>query len=144
MIARPRAVVCAAAALLVAASGCGAGEGAVPTEPDGTPIATEPQGVEPNKGTPGVQDATGGKVDIPIRDGRFSQPVMRLNVGQIVVFTNEDDEDHTVRGVDTRLPHSGLIPPGGRFEYTPLEPGRIRYACIVHPEMTGTLIVRPR
>ncbi|HEU4657289.1 MAG TPA: hypothetical protein VFR97_07180 [Capillimicrobium sp.] len=148
----PRAAAVAvlvAGALAAAAGGCGGGDGdddapVVPTEPDGTPIATEPQGTEPNKGSPGVQDATGGKVDIPIGDGRFSQPVMRLEVGQIVVWTNEDDTGHTVRAADGGLPHSGLIPPGGRFEFTPKQPGRVRYVCIVHPQMTGTLVVRAR
>jgi plastocyanin len=111
---------------------------------DGTPIAPEPQDVEPNKGTPGAQDATGGKVDVPIRDRRFTPRVMRLKVGQIVVFTNEDDVPHTVRAIDARLPGSGAIPAGGRFEFTPLRPGRVRYHCIIHPDMTGLLLVRAR
>jgi plastocyanin len=88
-----------------------------------------------------VPDATGGKVDVPIRDGRFTQPRMRVRVGQIVVFTDDDDEPHTVRNVAGGLPHSGLIPVGGRFEFTPLKPGVIRYRCIVHPDMRGVLVV---
>ena len=108
----------------------------------GTPIAPEPQDVEPNKGTPGAQDATGGKVDVPIRDRRFTPRVMGLKVGQIVVFTNEDDVPHTVRAIDAGLPSSGAIPAGGRFEFTPLRPGRVRYHCVIHPDMTGLLLVR--
>jgi plastocyanin len=108
---------------------------------DSSTIQPEPQGREPNKGTPGVQDATGGKVDVPIRDGRFSQPRMRVKAGQIVVFTNDDDEQHTVRNVAGGLPKSGLIPVGGRFEYTPLRPGEVRYHCVVHPDMQGVLLV---
>jgi plastocyanin len=110
---------------------------------DGTPIPPEPQDVEPNKGTPGAQDATGGKVDVPIRDHRFTFHTMRLEVGQIVVFTNEDDVPHTVRAIDAGLPSSGAIPAGGRFEFTPLRRGRVRYRCIIHPDMTGVLLVRP-
>ena len=112
------------------------------TAADGTPIAPEPQDVEPNKGTPGAQDATGGKVDVPIRDRRFTPRVMGLKVGQIVVFTNEDDVPHTVRAIDAGLPSSGAIPAGGRFEFTPLRPGRVRYHCVIHPDMTGLLLVR--
>jgi plastocyanin len=118
--------------LCLVAAGCGAR------------LAPEPQGTEPNKGTPGVQDATGGKIDVPIRHGRFTQRVMRLRVGQIVVFTDDDDVPHTVRNVAGGLPRSGLIPAGGRFEYTPLKPGTVRYRCVIHRGMTGTLIVRPR
>lgn len=104
-------------------------------------IELEPQGTEPNKGTPGANDAIGGKVDIPIRGRRFTQPVMRLKVGQIVVFTNDDDVPHTVRAIGAALPHSGLIPVGGRFEFTPLRPARVRYRCVLHRGMTGRLIV---
>jgi plastocyanin len=114
------------------------------TEANGRPIATEPQDPEPNHGTPGVQDATGGKVDVPIRDRRFTPPHITLKVGQIVVFTDDDDVPHTVRNVRGGLPHSGLIPVGGRFEFTPLMPGRVVYRCIIHPRMRGLLIVEPR
>jgi plastocyanin len=112
------------------------------TAADGAPIAPEPQDVEPNKGTPGAQDATGGKVDVPIRDRRFTPRVMAVKVGQIVVFTNEDDVPHTVRATNAGLPRSGAIPAGGRFEFTPLRPGRVRYHCLIHPDMTGVLLVR--
>ena len=119
-----------AVVLVLALAGCG-----------GTRIAPEPQGTEPDKGTPGVQDATGGKVDVPIRDGRPVQPRMRVRVGQIVVFTDDDHVPHTVRNVAGGLPHSGLIPVGGRFEFTPLRAGTIRYRCALHPGMRGELVV---
>jgi plastocyanin len=129
------------AALLIA--GCGGASAPVYTEANGRPIAPEPQDPEPNHGTPGVQDATGGKIDVPIRAGRPVRAVMTLTVGQIVVFTDDDDVPHTVRNVAGGLPHSGLIPVGGRFEYTPLRPGRIVYHDITDPSMRGVLVVRP-
>src|SRR3954452_2232419 len=128
----------------VAAAGCGGGQAAPAyTEADGRLIAPEPQDPEPNHGTPGVQDATGGKIDVPIRDRRFTQPRMIVTVGQIVVFTDDDDVPHTVRNVAGGLPHSGLIPIGGRFELTPLKPGTVRYRCVIHPGMRGVLVVSP-
>lgn len=129
---------------LVLAAGCGVRDTAVYTETGGRTIAPEPQDPEPAHGTPGAQDATGGKVDVPIRDRRFTPASIRLKVGQIVVFTDDDNVPHTVRNVAGGLPHSGLIPVGGRFEYTPLEPGTVRYRCIVHPRMRGELVVRAR
>jgi plastocyanin len=69
---------------------------------------------------------------------------MHVAVGQIVVWTNEDDTGHTVRAIGARRPRSGLIPAGGRFEHTALEPGRLRYGCVVHPQMRAELIVRRR
>jgi len=69
---------------------------------------------------------------------------MRLTVGQIVVWTNEDAVGHTVRAVDGDAPRSGLIPARGRFEFTALKAGRIEYRCVVHREMRAALVVRPR
>jgi len=114
----------------------------VPTEPDGSPIAPEPQGTEPDKGSPGAQEATGGKIDVPIRDRRFTARTIDVAVGQIVVFTNDDDVAHTIRASDGGLPRSGIVEVGGRFEHTPLEPERLRYRCVIHPRMRGTLVVR--
>ena len=103
----------------------------------------EPTGVEPNKGSPGGQEATGGKVDIAIRDGRFAPPVMRVRVSQIVVWTNEGRVAHAVAArVRGGLPRSRWIAPGGRFEYTPLRAGRVSYACPLHAGMRGALIVK--
>jgi len=107
-------------------------------------IPPEPQDTEPNKGSPGANDASGGKVDIDIRSRAFRPHVMRLGVGHIIVFTNDDDVPHTVRRLGGGLPRSGAIPPGGRFEFTPLRPGTIRFRCIIHPRMTGELVVSPR
>ena len=126
---------------LAAVAGCGGDDAPAPTATSSRPairsaehdaretasIPPEPQGEEPDKGTPGVQDATGGKIDVSIRGRRFVPAVMRLRVGQIVVFTDDDDVAHTVRRLGGGLPRSGLIPVGGRFEYTPLEPGAVRY-----------------
>jgi len=139
-----------AAALL---AGCGGGAAPTATAPaptvrsaehdarDARGIAPEPQDSEPDKGSPGANDASGGKIDVDIRGRRFAPRVMRLGVGHIVVFTDDDDVPHTVRAVSGGLPRSGAIPPGGRFEFTPLEPGRIAYRCVIHPGMTGVLVV---
>jgi plastocyanin len=143
----------ALACLAVALAGCG-GEDAATTASRPSPVrsaehdardaavAPEPQGTEPNKGSPGANDASGGKIDVDIRARRFRPQVMRLGVGHIVVFTNDDDVPHTVRAAGGGLPRSGAIPPGGRFEYTPLKPGRVAYRCILHAGMTGELVVR--
>jgi plastocyanin len=118
-------------------------EGPPATTPSGRVVPPEPQDTEPDKGTPGAQDATGGKIDVPIRQGRFTPAVMRLKAGQIVVFTNDDDVPHAVWADEGALPHSGAIPVGGRFEFTPLKPGRIAYRDPLHPGTTGVLVVAP-
>lgn len=131
--------------------GCGGADtGTVPqrkpvirsAEHDARELEPEPQGTEPDKGSPGADDPSGGKIDIAIRGRRFRPAVMRLGVGHIIVFTNEDGVAHSVRAGGGGLPRSGAIPPRGRFEYTALRPGRIRYACSIHPDMTGALVIR--
>jgi plastocyanin len=114
------------------------------TTPDGRTLPLEPQDTEPNKGTPGVQDSSGGKIDVPIRDGRFTPNLMRLKVGQIVVFTNDDDELHAVWADHHDQPHSGAIPVRGRYEFEPLKPGRVSYHDPLHPDITGVLVVSSR
>ena len=124
-------------------AGCGEEDPDHVVAADGTTVPYQPQPDEPNWGSPGGQEATGGKVDVPIRDGEFSQPVMRLRVGQIVVFTNDDDEPHTVRSVDGELPRSDALAPGGRYEFSAKRAGIVRYECVLHPEaMRGELRVR--
>lgn len=130
----------AAMAMALTLAACG-GEDRTQTTRE---IPTEPQDTEPNKGSPGADEPSLGKIDIAIGGRAFARPVMRLKVGQIVVWTNEDTVGHTVRAIGRSTPRSGLIPARGRFEFTPLRPGRIEYQCIVHPEMRGELVVAPR
>ena len=127
-----------AAGLVLVAAGCGGGGEKV--APRG---ATEPQGVEPDKGSPGAAEPSGGKIDIAVHGYAFQPTVMRLRASQIIVWTNEDKVDHTVVG-DAPGMHSPPIPPHGRYEFTPVRAGRIAYRCTVHPSMRGELIVRPR
>ncbi|HEY3021748.1 MAG TPA: hypothetical protein VGJ32_16235 [Solirubrobacteraceae bacterium] len=126
------------AGLVLLAAGCGGGEkGAA------SPGATEPQDVEPDKGSPGAAEPSGGKIDIAVRGYAFRPTVMRLRASQIIVWTNEDKVEHDVVG-DAPGMHSGLIPPHGRYEFTPVRAGRIAYRCTVHPSMRGELLVRAR
>jgi len=115
----------------VAVVGCG-GE-------DTAKVPDEPQGVEPNKGSPGAAEPSGGKVDIAVRGRAFRPAVMRLRVGQIIVWTNEDGVRHTVVGDG---PRSGAIPPRGRYEFTPADAGSVAYRCTIHPDMRARLVVR--
>ncbi|HEY3188851.1 MAG TPA: hypothetical protein VGJ70_15320 [Solirubrobacteraceae bacterium] len=132
-----RALVVGLATVAVVATGCGGDEAATPRG------ATEPQGVEPDKGSPGAAEPSGGKIDIAVRGYAFQPTVMRLKTSQIIVWTNEDEVEHNVVGAAPGL-HSGLIPPRGRYEFTPVRPGRIAYRCTVHPSMRGELVVGPR
>ncbi len=113
--------------------------------PSGVGPAREPQAVEPDRGSPGVGDAFGGKRDVEVRDFAFLPRRIEVDVGQIVVFRTRDEADHTI--VDT-AGDSALaarrMTRGDRYEFTPLRDGVVRYACTIHPWMAGELAVVER
>ena len=76
-----------------------------------------------------VSDDTGG----------FVPGDLTVDLGQSVTFLNAHSDDHTATGsgFDT-----GIIPTGGIATVVLDEPGRFAYACMIHPEMTGTISVR--
>jgi plastocyanin len=97
-------------------------EGGAPFEVQGEPVATN-------------------EVDLP-KSYRFEPPVIEIDQGSTVTWTNNDNFPHTVHllddsGVDEQVPigESVSIP----FE----EPGTIFYECSLHPqEMRGKIFVR--
>jgi len=72
--------------------------------------------------------------------------IIDIIVGDEVVWKNADTAAHTVTsGTPTTGPDgifdSGLFAPGKSFPHTFTERGNFPYYCIVHPWMTGTVIV---
>jgi plastocyanin len=69
-----------------------------------------------------------------------------VSVGQSVTWSNDDSAAHTVSSgtVDagvTGVFDSGLFMSGSTFEYTFEKAGKYDYFCMVHPWMTGKVIV---
>lgn len=62
-----------------------------------------------------------------------------VDLGQTVAFVNAHSDEHTATGsgFDT-----GIIPEGGVATVVLEQPGTFRYACQIHPEMTGQIAVR--
>ncbi|MFT4038870.1 MAG: plastocyanin/azurin family copper-binding protein [Thermomicrobiales bacterium] len=56
--------------------------------------------------------------------------------GQTVTWSNEDSVPHTVTA-DDGLFDSGILDPGGVFEWTFTEAQSVAYSCLVHPSMHG-------
>lgn len=71
---------------------------------------------------------------------------LTVQAGTTVMWSNDDDAIHTVTsGVPSEGPSevfdSGVVAAGETFEYTFDETGTFDYYCIVHPWMTGNVIV---
>jgi plastocyanin len=104
---------------------------------------TEPQAAEPDRGSPGAAEPSGGKVDIDLTADGARPDEVRVRVGQIVVWRNEDTGRHTVTSRDPGGPRSAQLNPGDRFEWTPRAPGTVRYASTLRGGMRGVVRVAP-
>lgn len=71
----------------------------------------------------------------------YAPETLIVNVGDTVIWTNDDLYIHTVTSKDGDF-DSGNIAPGASWTLKPTEKGEFPYSCIYHKPMTGTLVVR--
>jgi plastocyanin len=71
----------------------------------------------------------------------FAPASLTVTAGTTVVWTNKDDEVHSVAG-EHGLFRSGALDTGERFSFRFDKPGTYQYACTLHSRMTGTIIVQ--
>jgi plastocyanin len=71
--------------------------------------------------------------------GDFVPGEVTIDLGQTIAFVNAHSDEHTATGsgFDT-----GIIPEGSVTTVVIEEPGTFAYACLIHPEMTGRVLVR--
>jgi len=70
----------------------------------------------------------------------FEPEKIRVNLGDTVTWTNDDLAVHTVTSVN-EIFDSGIMKPKETFMYTFEESEIFDYLCVLHPWMTGTVIV---
>ncbi len=110
--------------LLLAA--CGPGE-----EPS-TPAAE-------NESAPvGVAAVTEGTVTIA--GGAFQPHTLVVATGATVTWQNDDGQPHTITSREGWF-DSGEVAPGQAYSHQFAAPGTFRYACSLHPEMEGVVVV---
>ncbi|MFX1765934.1 cupredoxin family copper-binding protein [Paraburkholderia sp. A1RI-2L] len=86
--------------------------------------------------------ATGDHV-VAIVQMRFSPPIVKVHLGEHIVWVNQDLVAHTA-SARTKIFDSGSIAPGASWRYVASTPGSYPYQCLFHPAMRGTLIVEPK
>lgn len=86
-------------------------------------------------------DSTGEVIGTVIRQMKFPQNRLEIEVGTTIVWENADPLAHTVT-VDDGSFDSGLIQPGEKWSYTFTRVGDYSFFCTPHPFMTGIVIVR--
>lgn len=71
----------------------------------------------------------------------WKPPRLEVRRGDVVEWKNVDVVPHNVRQ-DRRAFSSKQLEPGQSFKWTARKTGTFPYKCTLHPEMTGTLVVR--
>jgi plastocyanin len=73
----------------------------------------------------------------------FGPASLTVARGTKVVWTNKDDEPHTVVSADNpKLMKSPALDSDDSFAFTFDQAGTYRYFCSIHPRMQGTVIVQ--
>lgn len=78
---------------------------------------------------------------IRIENFRFEPPELVVERGSVVAWVNRDEELHAVVAADGSFASPGLDT-DGRYTHAFDVPGRYEYRCALHPQMTGTIVVR--
>ena len=80
-------------------------------------------------------------------EGCFIPKEATVDVGGKVIFSNTDTAAHTFTAGSAETGptgefDSGLAMVGGSYEWTPTTAGEVPYFCMVHPWMTGLIVVQ--
>ena len=113
--------------LMLALVGCSSGGGST-----GGGYSTPPAGTSSSGSA-----ATGTTV---VEKGfAFSPATLDVKVGDTVTFKNEDSAPHNVKIDGKEL---GSQDPGASVTWTASAAGSFPYSCIIHPSMTGEIVVK--
>ncbi len=90
--------------------------------------------------TGGAAAGSAAPIVLEVRDFAFG--AVTAQPGGSVVVQNRDAVAHTVTADGGRF-DSGRVNPRGTAAITaPAAPGSYRFTCLIHPQMSGTLVVR--
>jgi plastocyanin len=80
-------------------------------------------------------------VIVAIRQFKYERDTIEVKVGDVVVWRNADQLEHTVTA-DSSAFESPLIKPGKEWSYRFTVPGRFAYHCMPHPFMKAVVLVQ--
>ena len=129
-----------AAAVAVALSGCGSqaapGPTAAPAAPAASNALTTPAAPDAAAQAQGQEGNT-----VTMKGFMFTPASITVAAGTTVQWKNLDGEPHTVVGIEEPF-RSGALDQNDSFSFKFSKPGTYRYACSIHPQMTGTIVVK--
>ena len=121
-----------------AAMGTPEGMGTPDASPEATELAATPA---MDEGSPVASPAGEQECRVNIENFAFVPATIEIEVGTTVTWENHDTAPHTATADDGTF-DSDELAQGETFSYTFDQPGEFPYFCEIHPNMTGTVIVR--
>ncbi len=88
-----------------------------------------------------AHSAESSEAQVVIQNFMFIPASLTVNAGATVIWTNQDEEPHTVLG-DEHLFSSGALDTHQSFKFQFVKPGTYHFICTIHPRMVGTVVVR--
>jgi plastocyanin len=85
--------------------------------------------------------ASTAPAEVHISNFTFDPPRLTVPVGATVTWINRDDELHTVTSAGGAFT-SPALDTDDSFSFHFDKPGTYVYRCAIHPQMTGTIVVR--
>ena len=79
---------------------------------------------------------------VNIKDLKYDPAKLTIKAGETVVWTNNDDKDHTVIADDGESFKSDNLGTGDKFRHTFDKKGKFPYHCQYHPRMKGVVVVQ--
>jgi plastocyanin len=121
------------AACAAAVAGCGGGGSSSSSDTGAAPA--------PAATSAAPATASGGAVQITMKNIQFAPSKATVKVGQTVKWTNDDSVVHDVSATSGAKFKSALFAKGKTYEFKATKPGTVKYVCTIHPGMEGTLTV---
>jgi plastocyanin len=81
------------------------------------------------------------RLEVSITNLQFKPATLKIHVGDTVVWTNNDDRDHTVVATKNGPFKSDNLKAGQTFEFIFPKAGKFPYGCSYHPRMKGEIDV---
>ena len=89
---------------------------------------------------PAAAPSGGKRYAVEIKDLKYVPTKLTIKAGDTVVWTNKDDNDHTVIASDDSF-KSDKLGNGESYKFTFSKTGTFKYGCSYHPRMKGTITV---
>jgi plastocyanin len=86
------------------------------------------------------QDDDAGAQKVTIQNLKYNPPKLTIKPGETIVWTNKDNNDHTVTADDGSFTSENLGG-GDKFRHTFEKKGKFPYHCKYHPRMKGVVLV---